>query len=321
MTASASFTPSETLTPSMTFTPSITPSLTDTPKASETPTPTDTATTTGPVDLSARTPTAPEAFGLFRAAESRFYLNQTIPTTAELPALQFALGFSGEVPLAGDWDGDGVDTVGFFRVGEDGRPEFVFAAENVEGGDIAYRVSFGEAGDMPLVGDWDGDGRDGIGVYRPSTGLIYMKNALNDGATDLTVRFGQPGDVLLAGDWDGDGYDAPGLYRPREARFMLVIGKPGLYEARSVAFGTVGSTPVVGDWNGDGRDGIGVADAAGVLYLRNDALSNGEADLIDLTRALGQPNDVLISGQWVRRDSATPTPTVEVAPPFSIPTQ
>lgn len=235
--------------------------------------------------------------------------------------MQFTLGFGGEVPLAGDWDGDGVDTVGFFRMGEGGRPEFVLAAENVEGAGIAYRVRFGEAGDMPLVGDWDGDGRDGIGVYRPSTGLITMKNALDESAADLTVRFGQPGDVLLVGDWDGDGYDAPGLYRPAEARFMVVIGKPGLYEARSVSFGAVGGTPVVGDWDGDGRDGIGVADAAGVLYLRNDALSSGEADLIDVTRALGHPTDVLISGRWVRPSVAATTPMVEVAPPFGLPTQ
>jgi hypothetical protein len=30
------------------------------------------------------------------------------------------------------------------------------------------RFQYGEAGDLPVVGDWDGDGRDDVGLYRRS---------------------------------------------------------------------------------------------------------------------------------------------------------
>jgi hypothetical protein len=37
-----------------------------------------------------------------------------------------------------------------------------FLAENAE----LAQVTFGQAGDIPVVGDWDGDGTDEIGLYR-----------------------------------------------------------------------------------------------------------------------------------------------------------
>ncbi|MBR5759120.1 MAG: hypothetical protein IKX88_11050, partial [Thermoguttaceae bacterium] len=57
----------------------------------------------------------------------------------------------------GDWDGDGIDNVGYFA---DGWWNLDF------NGDNARTVKFGDRGDQPVVGDWDGDGRDEIGVYR-----------------------------------------------------------------------------------------------------------------------------------------------------------
>lgn len=60
-------------------------------------------------------------------------------------------------PVVGDWDGDGIDNVGYFA---DGWWNLDF------NGDNARTVKFGDRGDQPVVGDWDGDGRDEIGVYR-----------------------------------------------------------------------------------------------------------------------------------------------------------
>jgi hypothetical protein len=33
---------------------------------------------------------------------------------------------------------------------------------------------FGDPGDQVIAGDWDGDGDDTVGVYRPSTGRLYI---------------------------------------------------------------------------------------------------------------------------------------------------
>ena len=40
------------------------------------------------------------------------------------------------------------------------------------GGDESF--FFGVPGDIPFLGDWDGDGTDTPGLYRPSDGFAYV---------------------------------------------------------------------------------------------------------------------------------------------------
>jgi len=51
-----------------------------------------------------------------------------------------------------------------------------------------------------VVGDWDGDGADSIGVFRSSTGTWYLDYD-NDGGSDGSVEYGIAGDRVIAGDW------------------------------------------------------------------------------------------------------------------------
>ena len=62
----------------------------------------------------------------------------------------------------------------------------------------------------PLAGDWNGDGIDEPGVFRPSTGQFLL--LIN--ATVIAVNFGQAGDLAVVGDWDGNGVDTPGVFNP-----------------------------------------------------------------------------------------------------------
>jgi hypothetical protein len=78
-----------------------------------------------------------------------------------------------------------------------------------------YSFAFGNPGDQPVAGDWDGDGVDEIGLQRESTGLFYWRNTLTTGIADGDIYFGDPGDRFVSGDWGVvDGRDTPAVYRP-----------------------------------------------------------------------------------------------------------
>jgi hypothetical protein len=74
-------------------------------------------------------------------------------------------------------------------------------------------VPFGIAGDRPVVGDWNGDGTETIGVYRSPSATFYLVNSNVFGSTPIVVLYGSPGDNPLPGDWIGQGHDTIGIIR------------------------------------------------------------------------------------------------------------
>jgi hypothetical protein len=50
--------------------------------------------------------------------------------------------------------------------------------------------TFGGPNTIPLVGDWDGNGIEGIGVYEPASGTFFLKQTASAGNADITVQFG-----------------------------------------------------------------------------------------------------------------------------------
>ena len=110
---------------------------------------------------------------------------------------------------------------------------------------------YGNPGDVPFLGDWDGDGIETPGLYRQTDGYVYLRNTNTQGIADIKFFFGNPGDVPLAGDFDGDGFDTVSIYRPSEQRFYIIneLGENdgGLGAADyNFLFGNPGDQPVVG---------------------------------------------------------------------------
>ena len=88
-------------------------------------------------------------------------------------------------------------------------------------GPVEMRFRFALPGDRPVVGDWNGDGRDGIGVYRPRTMEWYLRDTASPGLPHHRFRFGLPDDLPVPGNWDAVGADGVGVYRPHIANWYL----------------------------------------------------------------------------------------------------
>jgi hypothetical protein len=151
--------------------------------------------------------------GLYRQKDGFAYLRNS--NTEGVADIRFFFGNPSDVPLAGDFDGDGCDTLSIYRPGEQRFYIINELGENEGGlGDADFSFEFGDPGDQPVVGDWDGDGIDEVGLHRESTGFFYWRNTLDTGVADGEIFFGDPGDLFLAFDWDGDGDDTPAVFRP-----------------------------------------------------------------------------------------------------------
>ena len=62
-------------------------------------------------------------------------------------------------------------------------------------------MTLGYPGDVSFVGDWIAQGHDGVGVFRVSNGLIYMKDALTSGYANRDMVYGIANDIPVAGHW------------------------------------------------------------------------------------------------------------------------
>jgi len=154
-------------------------------------------------------------------------------------------GKAGDLPVVGDWDGDGIHTVGIVRPNATtGGNHFLLRNSDGSVTDFWY----GAYGDRPVVGDWDGDGVWTPGAVR--AGVWSLRNTNTTGAADVTFRFGRSGDRYLAGDWDGDGDFTPAVQRAGTFWFRnAATTGPSDFHLR---FGRVEDLGFVGDWNGNG---------------------------------------------------------------------
>ena len=109
---------------------------------------------------------------------------------------------------AGDWNGDGKDTICVERPGPGGVA--VFTLDNVGNGSFDPShdrvMSFGYDSDIFIEGDWNGDGRTKLGVARPGPNgtLVLTLDTNGDGvydAGDQVYTFGLASDTLLVGKW------------------------------------------------------------------------------------------------------------------------
>ena len=77
-----------------------------------------------------------------------------------------------------------------------------------------FRAKFGAPGDQPIVGDFNGDEIDEIGVVRGDRWIIDTDGDGKLTGNDLQINVPRQSDDSqpVVGDWNGDGKDEPGYY-------------------------------------------------------------------------------------------------------------
>lgn len=108
-------------------------------------------------------------------------------------------------------------------------------------------VHYGVPGDVPVMGDWDGDRFDTVGVKRGNT--YFLRNVNKAGSGDITFSYGRATDVPVVGDWNGDGRDTIAVRRGR-VWYVRDSLSGGTADYR-FSFGTVTDIPIAGHWNAD----------------------------------------------------------------------
>ncbi|MFW6336573.1 MAG: hypothetical protein ACOC3G_05545, partial [Phycisphaeraceae bacterium] len=180
---------------------------------------------------------------------------------------------------------------------------------SAHGGDVNGGIS-----DIPVVGDWDDDGLDEIGILRAGgsnfTVWRWLLSGTADGYEDDPVsgftktdfiHGNTATDIPVIGDWNNSGVQTVGLVRDNGSNLQWILSN-SVAAASDITFehGNSGDLAVVGDWDGDGYDTAGLVreHSSGDMrwLLTNNDNSRG-TDALD--RRFGNfANDLTVTGDW-----------------------
>jgi uncharacterized repeat protein (TIGR03803 family) len=153
----------------------------------------------------------------------------------------------------------------------DGRDGYLYGTSSggVNNDGTVFRVA-PNVGHAPRVGDFDGDGKSDLTVYRPSDSTWYTIGSL--GSTQ-TFLWGAPDEIPVPADYAGDGLSDHAVFRPSDGSWSITLfgGK-----FLGVRWGGSGDLPVPADYDGDGKADVAVfRPSNGTWYIISSATGVG----------------------------------------------
>lgn len=218
-------------------------------------------------------------------------------------------------PLPSPTSSPNLTTIGLFN---DGVWSF---RDNNSSGTSDFTIRYGETLSdewQPVIGDWNGDGTDGLGLYR--NGQWLLRDIDGNAVTtpyDFTFGFRESGWQPVIGDWNGDGKDGVGLYK--DGQWILknnLSSGASDYSFRFSFPNNPSGYAIAGDWHDQSADRVGIYDK-GRWLLAFDHRTGTKATLVNFGSSNGgwypvvgdfdQDGDDTIGiykdGQWLLRNS------------------
>lgn len=193
---------------------------------------------------------------------------RTINNTVLMWNLQASIGTA----QAGDYLGRGKDEVCIYNAECDGWWNLAYEKKGEYNLGSAVQAHWGYSGTVPVLGDYNGDGRDDLAVFDESRGNWYVYDISNNVVLAWQVNWGYRGCVPVPGDYDGDGRSDLAVYAPLSGKWYIWSLTKGVL-SWGARWGFAEGVPVPGDYNGDGSDDMAIYDTAkGDWYIKT--LSN-----------------------------------------------
>jgi subtilisin-like proprotein convertase family protein len=179
-----------------------------------------------------------------------------------------------------------------------------FEQDNIPGATEFSKIQWGQATDVFVPGDYDGDLQTDFAVWRPGVpGVAAWYIFLSQTKTVRAETFGQTGDdPTVFGDYNNDGKDDLAVYRPG-----ALTGDQSFWFYRVTANGPIlgrqwgqnGDFPAPGDYDGDGsfdfvvqrNNGLG----AGAFWHNYSSALPG---ILSRYKEFGHPSDVIVPGDY-----------------------
>jgi YD repeat-containing protein len=147
-------------------------------------------------------------------------------------------GQAGDIPQSGNYTGSTADELAVYR------PSNGTWYWREFGNSTVYSLQYGVSTDIPVIGDYDGDGDVEPTVYR--SGVWWISGV-------SVVNWGVSGDVPVPADYDNDGKTDPAVFRPSEGNWYILCSSTSYADYMQYGWGMSGDQPTPGDYDGDGK--------------------------------------------------------------------
>jgi hypothetical protein len=198
---------------------------------------------------------------VWRASNGTWYFRNSSTNFNTITSIQW--GLRGDTPLVGDYDGDDKSDLVVYRPASGmfyallSGSGFNRNAALANSNQAVYSIPLGGFANDPVVGDFNGDGKDDFAVIWQLIRFWSIKNSSNQLLSSLP--WGEPGDTPLGCDWDGDGVTDRVITRINKnftLNWYAVTAGNLVYTSN---FGSIGDKPSCDkDFDGDGKGDMAV---------------------------------------------------------------